>query len=216
MQAPAHAAEVTQDPFDVEARFHPAQISAMPPDRARLFNRLHASSKARQETGVVKTLLSVERDLIKSDILGERADLAEKMRASKSEREMRWTSMTQRNPLTMDLVAESQRIFENNRATERAEKREKRLLAKRTIEAHTAILRRATQEHDEHAVPHEERRMAHVNYKLSKALASIEKGNERTARVLHEKTKRRLRAEEVQFQRTMAGAYPADPWLRTF
>mmetsp|Transcript_2186 Transcript_2186/g.5562 ORF Transcript_2186/g.5562 Transcript_2186/m.5562 type:complete len:219 (+) Transcript_2186:83-739(+) len=218
MAASVAGAEAAPNGWDMQRRFMPVQTSALSSDRARLLKRQHSTAKARQETGVVKTLLSVERDHVKNDILAEREHLAARIRASHSDRELRWKFMTQQNPLTVNLVSESKRIYDNSRAMEQAEQRDKRLLAKRDVEAHESILRRATQEHDEDALPREARRSAYVNGKVERALAGIEKGNERTAKVLHEKMKRRARAEEVQYQRTMKDAFPDDVWLamRTF
>mmetsp|Transcript_22113 Transcript_22113/g.40647 ORF Transcript_22113/g.40647 Transcript_22113/m.40647 type:complete len:219 (+) Transcript_22113:51-707(+) len=218
MAASVAGSEAAHNGWDQPRRFMPVQTSALPLDRARLLKRQHSTAKARQETGVVKTLLGVERDLVKSDYLAEREHLAARIRASHSDRVMRWKFMTQQNPLTVNLVSEAQRIMESSRAMERAEQREKRLLAKRDVEAHESILRRATQEHDEDAMPREARRSAYVNGKVERALAGIEKGNERTAKVLHQKMKLRARAEEVQYRRTMKDAYPDDAWLamRTF
>merc|ERR1719277_373908 len=90
-----------------------------------------------------------QRDAVKNDMRRERQWHLEKMTATQRDRDERWSRKLQRSPFAVDLVAENQRIDEENRVRDHVEQRRQRLLARRNHEAHNSIFRRATAETDE-------------------------------------------------------------------
>merc|ERR1719221_1915281 len=73
----------------------------------------------------------------------------EKMTATQRDRDERWSRKLQRSPFAVDLVAENQRIDEENRVRDHVEQRRQRLMCRRNREAHNAIFKRAVTEVDE-------------------------------------------------------------------
>merc|ERR1719158_1751298 len=68
---------------------------------------------------------------------------------SARERDERWARKLQKSPFAVDLVAENQRIDEENRVRDHIEQRKQKLMSQRNREAHNAIFKRAVAESDE-------------------------------------------------------------------
>merc|ERR1719321_1042400 len=118
------------------------------------------------------------------------------MSNSRRERDERWTRKLQRSPFAVDLVAENQRIDEENRVRDHVELRKQKLMKARSREAHNAIFKRAVAESDELDLLRQEKRMLLENEKELKALRDVEKSNARTAQILQER--RRVQLEKQQ------------------
>merc|ERR1719330_2002606 len=127
----------------------------------------------------------------------ERQVYVEKMLSTQRDREERWSRKLQRSPFAVDLVAENQRIDEENRVQRTMESRRQRLLAQREREAHNAIFKRATAETDELDQLRREKRLLLENEKQLKALKDVEKSNARTAQILQERRRRELERERA-------------------
>merc|ERR1719171_2840340 len=115
---------------------------------------------------------------------------------SRRERDERWTRKLQKSPFAVDLVAENQRIDEENRVRDHIEQRKEKLMQQRNREAHNAIFKRAVAESDELDLLRQEKRMLLENEKQLKALRDVEKSNARTAQILQER--RRIQLEKQQ------------------
>merc|ERR1719486_1587333 len=137
-----------------------------------------------------------ERDAVKGDMRRERQDYQDKLVMSRRERDERWTRKLQRSPFAVDLVAENQRIDEENRVRDHVEQRKQKLMKQRAREAHNAIFKRAIAESDELDLLRQEKRMLLENEKELKALRDVEKSNARTAQILQ--TRRREKLEKQQ------------------
>merc|ERR1739848_123207 len=109
------------------------------------------------------------------------------MTQSKLDRDQRWSRKTQRSPFAVDLVAEDQRIDEENRVRDQIAQRKSKLLANRQREAHNAIFKQAVLESDELEVLRREKRLLLENEKQLKAMKDVEKTNARTAQIQQEK-----------------------------
>merc|ERR1719454_2846724 len=99
------------------------------------------------------------------------------MSSSRRERDERWIRKLQKSPFAVDMVAENQRIDEENRIRDNVEQRRQKLMARRNREAHNAIFKRATAEMDELDTLRSEKRMLLENEKQLKALCDVEKSN---------------------------------------
>merc|ERR1712190_262023 len=137
-----------------------------------------------------------QRDAVKNDIKRERQRYLEKMTASQCDRDERWSRKLQRSPFAVDLVAENQRIDEENRVHDHVEQRRQRLMAKRNREAHNSIFKRATAETDELDQLRTEKRLLLENEKQLKALRDVERSNARTAQILQERKRQQLLKEQ--------------------
>merc|ERR1712014_209539 len=118
---------------------------------------------------------------------------------------MGWSRKLQRSPFAVDLVAENQRIEEENRVRDHVEQRRQRLLAKRNREAHNSIFKRATAEADELDLLRTEKRLLLENEKQLKALRDVERSNARTAQILQERRRQQLDKQQGQLQHVTQG-----------
>lgn len=180
-------------------------------ERERLLRRLEMCAKAREESTKIMSIRFAERDAVKSNMRRERQDYNEKLLFSQRERDERWTRKLQRSPFAVDLVAENQRIDEENRVRDHVEQRRQRLMARRNREAHNAIFKRATAETDELDQLRAEKRMLLENERQLKALRDVEKSNARTAQILQERRKQQLQKQQAQLQQMVNGP-TAQPW----
>merc|ERR1719229_173128 len=132
-----------------------------------------------------------QRDAFKAEIRREKQELQDKISNAQRDRDERWSRKLQRSPFAVDLVAENQRIDEENRVQRSVEQRRQRLVARRNREAHNAIFTRATAENDELEQLRAEKRMLLENERQLKALKDVERSNARTAQILQERARRR-------------------------
>merc|ERR1719321_2058101 len=135
------------------------------------------------------------------------------MSNSRRERDERWTRKLQRSPFAVDLVAENQRIDEENRVRDHVELRKQKLMKARSREAHNAIFKRAVAESDELDLLRQEKRMLLENEKQLKALRDVEKSNARTAQILQERRRQQLEKQQAQLTQVVNGG-GAQTWPR--
>jgi hypothetical protein len=128
-----------------------------------------------------------QRDAVKDDLQRSAESYRRELLASKLEREQRWVRKTGRSPFAVDLVAEDQRIEEENRVREDIASRKSKLLAARHNEAHNAIFKRAVAESDELEILRKEKRVLLMNEKQLKAMRDVERTNARTAQIQAQK-----------------------------
>jgi len=161
-------------------------------ERERLIRRLEMCAKAREESTKIMSIRFAQRDAVKSDLRRERQQQQEKLRASQFERAERWGRKLQRSPFAVDLVAENQRIDEENRVRMHVEQRRQRLVARRNREAHNSVFKKATTENDELDQLRAEKRLLLENERQLKALRDVERSNARTAQILQERRRHQL------------------------
>ncbi|CAE8660889.1 unnamed protein product, partial [Polarella glacialis] len=118
-------------------------------ERERLLRRLDMCAKAREESTKIMSIRFAQRDAVKADLKQGRHVLNEKIRASQRDRDQRWSRRMQRSPFAVDLVAENQRIDEENRVRKLVEQKRLKEAVTRSRDAHNNIFRRATAESDE-------------------------------------------------------------------
>mmetsp|Transcript_75384 Transcript_75384/g.172625 ORF Transcript_75384/g.172625 Transcript_75384/m.172625 type:complete len:243 (-) Transcript_75384:116-844(-) len=150
-------------------------------ERERLLRRLELCAKAREESTRILSYRFAQRDAVKDQLLKERGEYLMEMHRSKRERDQKWNRKLQRSPFAVDLVAENQRIDEENRVRAQIQLRKERLAAHRQREAHNVIFRRAVSETDELEILRREKRILLENEKQLKAMRDVEKTNARAA-----------------------------------
>jgi len=174
-------------------------------ERERLLRRLEMCAKAREESTKIMSIRFAERDIVKNKMIRDRQDYQEKLISSQQDREERWKWKCKKSPFAVDLVAENQRIDEENRVRDHVEQRRQRLMARRNREAHNAIFKRATAEMDELDQLRAEKRMLLENERQLKALRDVEKSNARTAQILQERRKQQLEKQQAQLMQVVNG-----------
>jgi len=167
-------------------------------ERARLLRRLEMCAKAREESTRIMTERFAQRDAVKIENRRERQWLAEKTLQSQRERDERWTRKMQRSPFAVDLVAENQRIDEENRVRDHVEQRRQRLMQRQNRDAHNSIFKRITAENDELERLRREKRMLLENERQLKALRDVERSNARTAQILQERRQQQQRRDLME------------------
>jgi len=156
-------------------------------ERERIMHRLEICAQAREESTRIMSFRFAQRDAVKDDLQRSADSYRRELLASKLEREQRWVRKTSRSPFAVDLVAEDQRIEEENRVREDIASRKAKLLSARHNEAHNAIFKRAVAESDELEILRKEKRVLLQNEKQLKAMRDVERTNARTAQIQAQK-----------------------------
>jgi len=175
-------------------------------ERERLLRRLEMCAKAREESTKIMSIRFAERDAVKNEMRDEKQHLKEQLQMSQRDRDDRWVRKMQKSPFAVDLVAENQRIDEENRVRDHVEKRRQGVMTRRNREAHNAIFKRATAEMDELDQLRAEKRMLLENERQLKALRDVEKSNARTAQILQERRKGQLQKQQAQLMQVVNGS----------
>ncbi|CAK0869324.1 unnamed protein product, partial [Prorocentrum cordatum] len=115
-------------------------------DRARLLRRVEMCAKAREESTKIMSQRFAQRDAVKMETRREQRRLAEEFLKNQRARDERWSRKLQRSPFAVDLVAENQRIDEDNRVRDHVDQRRQRLMERQSREAHNSIFKRITAE----------------------------------------------------------------------
>lgn len=169
-------------------------------ERYKLLRRLEMCAKAREESTKIMSCRFAQRDAVKDELVRTRQNYLTDMYAARREREESWGRKLQRSPFAVDLVAENQRIDEENRVRDHIEQRKQKLMHQRNREAHNAIFKRAVAESDELDVLRQEKRALLANEKLLKAMRDVERSNARTAQILQERQACELEKQQKRIQ----------------
>merc|ERR550514_1827141 len=169
-------------------------------ERDKLLRRLEMCAKAREESTKIMSIRFAQRDAVREEMMKTRQTFLAGMSSSRRERDERWTRKLQRSPFAVDLVAENQRIDEENRVRDHVELRKQKLMKQRSREAHNAIFKRAVAESDELDLLRQEKRMLLENEKELKALRDVEKSNARTAQILQERRRAQLDKQQKRIE----------------
>merc|ERR1712139_610385 len=141
-----------------------------------------------------------QRDAVKEELTRARRNYLMDMYTATKEREDTWARKLQKSPFAVDLVAENQRIDEENRVRDHIEQRKQKLMSQRNREAHNAIFKRAVAESDELDVLRQEKRALLENERLLKAMRDVERSNARTAQILQERQACELEKQQKRIQ----------------
>lgn len=189
-----------------EDGFVPDGQAAVGVDPDRYLRRLEMCARAREESTKIMSIRFAQRDAVKQDLRNEHIRHKVSLQDCARDRDERWSRKLQKSPFAVDLVAENQRIDEENRVRDHVEQRRQRLMAKRNREAHNAIFKRAIAESDELDVLRAEKRLLLQNEKQLKALRDVEKSNARTAQMLQERRRAQFEKEQVRLQQVVSGS----------
>lgn len=163
-------------------------------------------AKAREESTKIMSIRFAQRDAVKHDMKQDRRVYLDRLLASQRERDERWARRLQKSPFAIDLVAEDQRISEENRVRQLVEQRRAKSTATRSREAHHRIFKRATAESDELDQLRREKRQLLENEKQLKALRDVEKSNARTLQILQARQEKQLELKKMKQMRMESSA----------
>lgn len=175
-------------------------------ERERLLRRLEMCAKAREESTKIMSIRFAQRDAVKHDMKQDRRVYLDRLVASQRERDERWARRLQKSPFAIDLVAEDQRISEENRVRHLVEQRRAKSTATRSREAHHRIFKRATVESDELDQLRREKRQLLENEKQLKALRDVEKSNARTLQILQARQEKQQELKKLKQMRMESSA----------
>jgi len=184
-------------------------------ERERLLRRLEMCAKAREESTKIMSIRFAQRDAVKTEQRRERQVYLEKLTQSRRSRDESWSRKLQRSPFAVDLVAENQRIDEENRVQRQVERRRLKSLARRDQDAHNSIFKSATGEPDELDLLRTEKRLLLENERQLKALRDVERSNARTAQILQERRRLELQKQQAHLQQAMQASRESrdqGPW----
>ncbi|CAE7642762.1 unnamed protein product, partial [Symbiodinium microadriaticum] len=156
---------------------------------------------AREESTKIMSIRFAQRDAVKNDLKQDRRVYLDRLVASQRDRDERWARRLQKSPFAVDLVAEDQRIAEENRVREIVEKRRAKSAAARSREAHSRIFKRATVESDELDQLRKEKRQLLTNEKQLKALRDVERSNARTLQILQARQQKQQELRKLRQMR---------------
>jgi len=174
-------------------------------ERYRLLRRVEMCAKAREESTRIMSERFAQRDTVKMTTRRERLRLAEENLKNQRLRDERWSRKLQRSPFAVDLVAENQRIDEENRVRDHVEQRRQRLMQQQSRDAHNSIFNRITAENDELERLRREKRLLLENERQLKALRDVERSNARTAQILQERRQQQLRRDLAEATASQSG-----------
>jgi len=153
-----------------------------------------------KESALILTRNVMTREKLKETIEEERQRKFEQTFKSKKERQERWQKLTSNSPFAVDLVAEDERIQEENRIRFlEEEEKMKRIMAQKEKAKNDIILKALSESADLEALRREKRAILEEEQRL-KALLALEKtmANAKAERLMVEKAqKQRLKAKST-------------------
>lgn len=135
----------------------------------------NAKALARARAAEVLAKKFAERDRVKAQLLEEQEVARTRVRQGREEKLKRWKQKTQHSPFLVDLVAEQERLDEENKVRLEAEARQARLLERQRLALQQQVIVRALrEENDLYALRREKRAIVEEERRL-KALLDLEK-----------------------------------------
>jgi hypothetical protein len=132
---------------------------------------------ARVESAQLMSRKFIERDAVKASLLQEQASVRRSTRASRDRKTREWEVKTAKSPFRVDLLAENERVDEENKVRLREEARRAKAAERRRIQAKNDIILEAlTEASDLEALRREKRAIIEEERRL-KALLDLEKTN---------------------------------------
>ena len=130
---------------------------------------------ANKETAAILKARYLERDAVKQKMLDSQAKLRQRKIKNKMEKTAQAIAKTQRSPFLVDLLAENEKIDEENRVRLAEQARREKVFLRRKEEAKNAIILKALQEASDLDALRKEKRIIMEEERRLKALLDIEK-----------------------------------------
>lgn len=150
-----------------------ASLGVSPSDACMRRDGPKALARARAAEVLAKKF--ARRDRVKAKILEDQESCRLRARQSRDEQRRRWKQRTQHSPFLVDLVAEQERLDEENKVRVDAEHRQQRLLEKQRLALQQQVIVRALREESELDALRREKRAIVEEERRLKALLDLDK-----------------------------------------
>ena len=154
----------------------------------------------RRESARIMSKRFVERNEVKAKILRDRQKVHRRLLASKQKKENQWRRKMERSPFMVDLIAENERIDEENKVRIEEETRRERMLLRRKDKIKNEIVLKALSEVSDLDALRREKRLIADEEKRLRALLIMEKANAHTKADLMAAQRAERQRKQVQAQ----------------
>ncbi|CAM9424371.1 unnamed protein product, partial [Choristocarpus tenellus] len=158
---------------------------------------------ARVESAQIMSRKFIERDKLKDGMLRDKKRYRQRLQESKNKKLNDWEQKTQRSPFLIDLLAENERIDEENKVRLREEARKARIIERRKEEAKNNIIMQALTESSDLDALRKEKRAIIEEERCLKALLDIEKatGHKKAQMLAAQRAERQRHATKAEHRR---------------
>ncbi|CAM9164887.1 unnamed protein product [Discosporangium mesarthrocarpum] len=158
---------------------------------------------ARVESAQIMSRKFIERDRVKEIMLKNTKLYRQRLQDSKNRKVQTWEQKTQRSPFLVDLLAENERIDEENKVRLREEARKARIMEKRKEEAKSNIILQALTESSDLDALRREKRAIVEEERCLKALLDIQKsaGHKKVQMLAAQRAEKRRHATKANYRR---------------
>lgn len=154
----------------------------------------------RRESARIMSKRFLERNQVKAKIMREREKVHRRLQNSKKKKENQWRRKMERSPFMVDLIAENERIDEENKVRIEEETRRERMLSQRKEKIKNEIVLKALSEVSDLDALRREKRLIADEEKRLKALLIMEKANAHTKADLMAAQRAERQRKQVQAQ----------------
>eukprot|EP00949_MAST-11_sp_MAST-11-sp1_P001453 g1453.t1 len=157
----------------------------------------------RIESARIMSKRFMERHEVKQRMLDRRAAVHRRMINSKKKKEAQWRRKMERSPFLVDLLAENERIDEENRVRLEEEARRERMLQRRKANIKNEIILKALGEASDLDALRQEKRLIAVEEKRLKALLTLEKskGHRKADLLAAQRAERQRKQVQAEYRR---------------
>jgi hypothetical protein len=154
----------------------------------------------RRESARIMSKRFMERNEVKAKIMREREKVHRRLQRSKKKKENQWRRKMERSPFMVDLIAENERIDEENKVRLEEDSRRERMLHRRKEKIKNEIVLKALSEVSDLDALRREKRLIADEEKRLKALLIMEKANAHTKGDLMAAQRAERQRKQVQAQ----------------
>ena len=154
----------------------------------------------RRESARIMSKRFMERNEVKAKIMRDREKVQQRLQRSKKKKEDQWRRKMERSPFMVDLIAENERIDEENKVRIEEETRRERMLHRRKEKIKNEIVLKALSEVSDLDALRREKRLIADEEKRLRALLIMEKANAHTKADLMAAQRAERQRKQVQAQ----------------
>ena len=154
----------------------------------------------RRESARIMSKRFMERNEVKAKIMRDREKVQKRLQRSKKKKEDQWRRKMERSPFMVDLIAENERIDEENKVRTEEDTRRERMLHRRKEKIKNEIVLKALSEVSDLDALRREKRLIADEEKRLKALLIMEKANAHTKADLMAAQRAERQRKQVQAQ----------------
>jgi len=156
------------------------------------------------ETSQIMSKKYNQRDRVKQEMLDQQADFRTRKYQNKVKKTQEWQAKTMRSPFLVDLLAENERIDEENKVRLEEQSRRQKIFERRREDAKNGIILKALAEASDLEALRKEKRIIMEEERRLKALLDIEKtkAHRKEDRMAAARAERQRKAARSEFKRS--------------